>query len=96
VAGTPVLVAVYRGSRGCRLELRVRASRARVPPTAGTRRRTWTVGDLTYELAAFGMPARRFSIVAQASETATRAAQSPVGSERRLREARLGAPPCVS
>jgi hypothetical protein len=96
VAGTRVLVAVYRGSRGCRLELRVHPAWADVPPTAGTRRKAWTVGDLSYELAAFGMPGARFAVVAAAAEKATRAMQPPDGAERRLREARLGAPPCVS
>lgn len=96
VAGTRVLVAVYRGPRGCRLELRVHPAWADVPPTAGTRRKAWTVGDLSYELAAFGMPGARFAVVAGAAEKATRAMQPPVGAERRLREARLGAPPCVS
>jgi len=90
-----VLVAAYRGPRGCRLELRVRPSAAEVPPTVGTSRRIWTAGDLTYELVAFGMPAGRFMAVAAAVMDATRAGQMPREAERHLREASLSAPPCA-
>lgn len=92
---TDVLVAAYRGPRGCRLELRVRPQAANVPPTVGTSRRIWTAGDLTYELVAFGMPAGRFMAVAAAAMDATRAGQMPSDAETRLREASLAAPPCT-
>ncbi len=92
---TDVLVAAYRGPRGCRLELRVRPQAAEVPPTVGTSRRIWTAGDLTYELVAFGMPAGRFMAVAEAAMDATRAGQMPREAETRLREASLSAPPCA-
>ena len=91
-----VLVAAYRGPRGCRLELRVWPATARVSPTIGTSRRTWMAGDLAYELVAFGMPAGRFAAVAAAAEAATRAGEMPKQADTRLREARLAAPPCVS
>lgn len=90
-----VLVAAYRGPRGCRLELRVRPSTADVPPTGGTSRRLWTAGDLTYELVAFGMPAGRFAAVAAAAVEATRAGRMPHEADTRLREASLSAPPCA-
>jgi anti-sigma factor RsiW len=94
IAGTSVLVAAYRGPRGCRLELRVRPAATDVPPTAGTSRRTWTAGELTYELAAFGMPPARFAAVADVAQAATRAGP-PEPAVRRMREARRAAPPCV-
>ena len=90
-----VLVAAYRGPRGCRLELRVRPAVADVAPTIGTSRRTWVAGDLAYELVAFGMPARRFAAVAAAAEAATRAGEMPREADIRLREASRAAPPCV-
>jgi anti-sigma factor RsiW len=93
--GTPVLVASYRGPRGCRLELRVRPVFAAVQPTAGTSRRVWQSGDLAYELVAFGMPAGRFEVVAAAAETATRDGRMPQDAGGRLREASLLAPPCL-
>lgn len=92
---TDVLVAAYRGPRGCRLELRIRPMRAEIPPTIGTSRRIWTVGDLTYELVAFGMPAGRFLAVASAAMDATRAGRMPNEADTRLREASLSAPPCT-
>ena len=95
-AGTSVLVAAYRGPRGCRLELRVRPAAADVPPTAGTSRRTWTVGELTYELAAFGMPAARFAAVAAVAQSATRAGRPGEPTVTRMREARRTAPPCAA
>jgi anti-sigma factor RsiW len=88
-----VLVAAYRGPRGCRLELRVRPVAADVPPTVGTSRKVWTAGDLAYELVAFGMPAVRFAAVAAAAQAATGGNRPDV--ETRLREARLQAPPCT-
>jgi anti-sigma factor RsiW len=92
IAGVSVLVAAYRGPRGCRLELRVHPAALKLPPTAGTNRRAWTVGELGYELAAFGMPEVRFAIIAGAAER-----QSQAGSPQpdRLREARAAAPPCL-
>ena len=94
VAGAPVLVAAYRGPRGCRLELRVHSAAHSIPPTAGTSRRGWTVGALQYELAAFGMPANRFAAVADVAQAATRAGQPPEPTVTRMREARRAAPPC--
>jgi len=95
VAGTSLLVAAYRGPRGCRLELRVYPAAASVPPTSGTLRRAWTVGELGYELVAFGMPAARFAAVAGAAEAAARAGRLPDHAGGRLREASRAAPPCV-
>jgi hypothetical protein len=92
---TAVLVAAYRGPRGCRLELRVRPAAAEVSPTAGTSRSAWMAGDLAYELVAFGMPAGRFAAVAAAAEAATRAGHMPTDADARLREASLKAPPCT-
>jgi hypothetical protein len=92
---TAVLVAAYRGPRGCRLELRVWPAATRVSPTIGTSRRTWMAGDLVYELVAFGMPAGRFAAVAAAAEAATRSGRMPKEADTRLREARLAALPCV-
>ena len=91
--GTAVLVAAYRGPRGCRLELRVRPVATDVPPTVGTSRKVWTAGDLAYELVAFGMPAARFAAVAAAAQAAT--GGNRPDTENRLREARLQAPPCT-
>ena len=96
VAGTSVLVAAYRGPRGCRLEMRVHSAMHGIPPTAGTSRRTWTVGDLSYELAAFGMPAHRFAAVADVAQAATRAGRPPEPTVTRMREARRAAPPCAA
>jgi anti-sigma factor RsiW len=90
VGKTAVLVAIYRGPRGCRLELRVRPSVADVEHTVGTSRRSWTVGDLAYELVAFGMPAKRFAAVADALETATGVGRLPP-----MREASRSGGPCV-
>jgi len=96
VAGASVLVAAYRGPRGCRLELRVHSAAHSIPPTAGTSRRSWTVGALQYELAAFGMPANRFAAVADVAQTATRTGQPPEPTVTRMREARRAAPPCAA
>lgn len=92
---TAVLVAAYRGPRGCRLELRVRPAAVAVAPTVGTSRAAWTAGDLAYELVAFGMPGGRFTAVAAAAEAATRAGAMPGNAATRLREASLSAPPCT-
>jgi anti-sigma factor RsiW len=93
VAGTSVLVAAYRGPRGCRLELRVHSVLRDIQPTAGTSRRAWTVGELSYELAAFGMPKARFAAVADVAQAATRAGRPPEPTVTRMREARRAAPP---
>jgi len=90
-----VLVAAYRGPRGCRLELRVRPAASDMPQTAGTSRRAWVAGDLAYELVAFGMPDGRFAAVAVAAESATRAGRLPADADHRLRHASLQAPPCL-
>lgn len=95
IGGTAVLVAAYRGPRGCRLELRVWPVHVPMPPTVGTSRMAWATGDLAYELVAFGMPASRFAAVVSAAEAATRAGRMPHDADRRLREASLAAPPCA-
>lgn len=88
------LVAVYTGPRGCRLELHVRP-RGSAPITAlqSTLRHEWVDGEAVYELLAFGMPVKRFAVVAEAAERQTRALAGP--DQHRLREARQSAPPCV-
>jgi anti-sigma factor RsiW len=93
VGETAVLVAAYRGPRGCRLELRVRSVATDVPPTVGTSRKIWTAGGLSYELVAFGMPAARFAAVAAAAQAG--AGGNRPDTETRLREASLQAPPCT-
>lgn len=95
VGGTAVLVAAYRGLRGCRLELRVWPANVPMPPTVGTSRMAWATGDLAYELVAFGMPASRFAAVVDAAAAATRAGKMPPNADTRLREASLAAPPCT-
>ena len=95
VGATPVMVAAYRGPRGCRLELRVHPTMTAVPPTAGTTRSAWSAGELAYELVAFGMPEGRFAAVVAAAQAATRAGQVPQDASARLREASLKAPPCL-
>lgn len=95
VGTTPVMVAAYRGPRGCRLELRIHPTAIAVPPTAGTIRIAWSAGELAYELVAFGMPEGRFAAVAAAAQAATRAGQVPHDAGARLREASLKAPPCI-
>lgn len=95
VGATPVMVAAYRGPRGCRLELRIHPVTMTVPPTAGTTRSAWNGGELAYELVAFGMPEGRFAAVVAAAQAATRAGQVPQDAGARLREASLKAPPCL-
>lgn len=95
VGTTAVVVAAYRGPRGCRLELRVHPAAIDLPPTAGTIRSAWRAGDLAYELVAFGMPEGRFAAVLAAAQAATRAGQVPYDTGSRLREASLKAPPCL-
>jgi anti-sigma factor RsiW len=96
VDGVSVLVAAYRGPRGCRLELRVHSALRDIQPTGGTSRRAWTVGELSYELAAFGMPKGRFAAVADVAQAATRAGRPPEPTVTRMREARRAAPPCAA
>jgi anti-sigma factor RsiW len=92
--GVPAVVATYLGPRGCRLVLRVHRADTALPAIGGTRRRSWTVDHLAYELTAFGMPGLRFDAVAAAAENATRAGGMP-GDGRKLRQAGLASPPCV-
>jgi hypothetical protein len=92
-AATPTLVASYTGPRGCRLELRIQSSAA-ASSDDGTARRGWTVGELHYQLVAFGMPDIRFAIIAGAAERQSRLAVDPDG-DMGLREARSAAPPCL-
>ncbi|MEJ2374885.1 MAG: hypothetical protein P8Y71_05490 [Pseudolabrys sp.] len=92
----PLFTAHYRGPHGCRLDLRAWPVGEPPLPLAGSSRYRWTVGDLTYELVAHGMPAQRFNIVAGASELQTRLNADHNRINRRLREARSGvAPPCT-
>lgn len=95
IGTTAVMVAAYRGPRGCRLELRVHPAAIDLPATAGTIRSAWIAGDLAYELVAFGMPDGRFAAVVAAAQAATRAGQVPHDAGVRLREASLKAPPCL-
>jgi anti-sigma factor RsiW len=88
------LVAVYTGPRGCRLELHVRPLGSEpIAAPQSTHRHEWVDGAAVYELLAFGMPQKRFAIVAEAAEGQTRALSGP--DQHRLREARQSAPPCV-
>jgi hypothetical protein len=91
----PLFTANYRGPHGCRLDLRAWPAGVTAPPLSGTSRHRWTVGDLTYELVAHGMPAWRFAIIADASELQTRLNADPNRINRRLRRAEIGAPPCT-
>jgi hypothetical protein len=95
VGDVRLLVASYRGPHGCRLELNVRAASTTTPPSAGTSRHGWEVGDLAYELVAHGMPGWRFAVIADAAERETREGRTPDAVGRRLREARAAAPPCA-
>jgi len=90
----PIFTATYRGPHGCRLDLRAWPVGANPPALNGTSRHSWTVGDITYELVAHGMPRWRFAIVADASELQTRLNANPDRIDRRLRQAEIGAPPC--
>ena len=89
-----ILVAVFLGPSGCRLELRVQRADAVSVVAQGTERRAWIVGGLAYELIAFGMPSARFAAVADAAEMATKGPLPDLGN-RRLREARVASGPCV-
>ena len=89
-----ILVAVFLGPRGCRLELRVQRADAVSVVAQGTERRAWIVGGLAYELTAFGMPSARFAALADAAEMAAKGPLPDLGN-RRLREARVASGPCV-
>lgn len=91
----PLFTAHYRGPHGCHLDLRAWPAGQLPLPLAGTSRYRWTVGDLVYELVAHGMPVWRFNIIAGASELQTRRNVDHDRINRRLREARSGAPPCA-
>jgi anti-sigma factor RsiW len=91
----PVFTATYRGPHGCRLDLRAWPIGSSAPAFAGTSRHTWQAGDLVYELVAHGMPHWRFAIIAEAAEQQIRAGSDPEPIDRRLRQANIGAPPCV-
>ena len=91
----PIFTARYRGPHGCRLDLRAWPVGVPAPPLAGTSHYRWTIGDLTYELVAHGMPVWRFNIIADASELQTRLNADHNRINRRLRQAESGAPPCA-
>ncbi len=91
----PLFTARYRGPHGCRLDLRAWPVGEPAAPLSGSSRYRWTVGNLTYELVAHGMPVWRFNIIADASELQTRLNADHNRINRRLREARTGAPPCA-
>ena len=90
-----LLVASYRGPHGCLLDLRVSPAGFAVPAGVGSSRHTWEVGPLAYELMAHGMPGWRFAVIADAAERETRDGRAPDTIRRRLREARIAAPPCA-
>jgi hypothetical protein len=91
----PIFTARYRGPHGCRLDLRAWPVGVPAPPLAGTSRYRWTVGELTYELVAHGMPPSRFTIIAGAAELQTRVNADHNGINRRLRQAEYGFAPCA-
>jgi anti-sigma factor RsiW len=91
----PLFTASYRGPHGCRLDLRAWRSGAAAPALSGTSRHQWTTGGLVYELVAHGMPPWRFAIIAGAAEQQTRQGSDPDRIDRRLRQAAIGAPPCL-
>ncbi len=92
----PLLVASYRGPHGCRLDLSAWPDGATAPPLSGTARYRWATGDLIYELVAHGMPQARFAIIASAAELQTRAGSDHDRIDRRLRQANISPPPCLS
>lgn len=94
LADGPLLVATYRGPRGCRLELHVRPAGLAAPAPGGSRRAGWNAGQLAYELIAFGMPEARFAIIAEAARRQTRLNADPDAASG-LRQAGLAAPPCT-
>lgn len=89
------LKATYSGRQGCRLDLRIRPADADVLPLAGTSSLSWTVGRISYDLSAHGMPSWRFTLIAEAAERQTRNGRLPEDVSRQIREARALAPPCV-
>jgi hypothetical protein len=91
----PLFTASYRGPHGCRLDLRAWPVGARAMQAEGSSLRQWVAGGLVYELAAHGMPAWRFEIIADGAEQQTRVGADPARVDRRLREADRGAPPCL-
>ena len=91
----PLFTASYRGPHGCRLDLRARPVGTIAPGIGGTSRHSWEAGDLIYELVAHGMPPWRFAIIAEAAEQQTRLGSDHDKIDRRLREASIGAPPCL-
>ena len=91
----PVFTARYRGPHGCRLDLRAWPVGEPPAPLEGSSHYRWTVGGLSYELVAHGMPVWRFDIIADAAELQTRLHPDHHHINRRLREARNGAPPCA-
>ena len=91
----PLFTATYRGPHGCRLDLTAWPIGSGVPGITGTSRYRWFVGDLVYELVAYGMPTGRFEIIAEAAEHQTRADSDPQVIAQRLRRANTGAPPCL-
>ncbi len=95
VSGETTVTANYRGSHGCRLEFRAKPVHLALPPLAGTSRREWQVGAMGYEMVAHGMPEPRFGIIAEAAERQTRESGMPALADKKLREARVGAPPCA-
>lgn len=94
-SGAPAVTATYRGPRGCRLELVARPASAAAMAQRGPDRYGWRVGDIAYQLAAFGMPEARFAIIASAAERATRGGLPPGPGDRPLREARVASAPCT-
>lgn len=94
LADGPLLVATYRGPRGCRLELHVRPAGLAAPASGGSRRAGWNAGQLSYELLAFGMPEARFAIIVEAARRQTRLNADPDAASG-LRQAGLAAPPCT-
>ena len=91
----PLFTATYRGPHGCRLDLQAWPNGSGAPPIKGTTWHRWTSGDLVYELVAHGMPARRFTIIAEAAEQQTRADSNPQLIAQRLRRANKGVTPCL-
>jgi len=91
----PLFTATYRGPHGCRLDLEAWPIESVAPTIMGTSRHRWTVGKLFYELVAHGMPAGRFTIIAEAAEQQTRADSDPQLIAQRLRRANKGAAPCL-
>jgi hypothetical protein len=94
-ADHPLVNATYRGPHGCRLDLRAWPVGTAAPFLAGTHRHGWVVGEIAYELVAHGMPEWRFAILSEVAERQTRQVDDPKMFERRLRQAAVGAPPCV-